>query len=109
MRGGGLGCSFESRIRSRSPISARIAALMSELRLRAFRMKSTSQVVAPPRRKYAGAGNSFLPKCELKRARSRLIAGQNPLLSVVVASRQTRGPEQTGDHEYCNCCPLPPI
>jgi hypothetical protein len=26
-------------------------------------MKPTSQVVAPPRRKYAGAGNSFLPKC----------------------------------------------
>jgi len=37
---------FESRTRSRSPISARIAALMSELRLRAFRMKYTPQVVA---------------------------------------------------------------
>src|SRR6266404_289484 len=56
MRGDGPGCSFESRTRSRSPISARMAALWSELRLRAFRMKSTSQVVAPPRRKYAGAG-----------------------------------------------------
>src|SRR5258705_659041 len=99
MRGDGPGCSFESRTRSRSPISARIVALMSELRLRAFRMKSTSQVVAPPRRKYAGAGNSFLPKCTKVNlsARSRLIAGQNPLLSVVVESGQTRGPGQTGD------------
>jgi hypothetical protein len=38
--------------------------LMSELRLRAFRMKSTSQVVAPPRRKYAGAGDSFRAKVQ---------------------------------------------
>src|SRR5258708_31869917 len=41
-----MGCSFESRTRSRSPISARIAVLWSELRLAAFRMKSTPQVGA---------------------------------------------------------------
>src|SRR5258705_13908850 len=38
MRGDGPGCSFESRTRSRSPISARMAALSAELRLGAFRM-----------------------------------------------------------------------
>jgi hypothetical protein len=37
-RGGSPGCSFESRTRSQSPISARIALLWSELRLMAFRM-----------------------------------------------------------------------
>ena len=64
MRGDGAGCSFESIARSRSPISARIAALISELRLRAFCMKSTPQVVAPPQRKYAGAGDSFRAKVQ---------------------------------------------
>ena len=37
-RGEGTGCSLESRTRSRSPTSARIAVLSAELRLGAFRM-----------------------------------------------------------------------
>jgi len=36
MRGDGLGCSFVSKTRSRSPISSRIAVLSLEARLRAF-------------------------------------------------------------------------
>jgi hypothetical protein len=73
MRGDGPGCSFESRTRSRSPISARMAALWSELRLRAFCMKSTSRVAVRPdaNTREPGIRSGRKYKSELKKGEAR--------------------------------------
>jgi len=88
MRGDGAGCSFESIARSRSPISARIAALMSELRLRAFCMKSTPQVVALPQRKYAGAGDSFRAKAQSELRMGRPSVGGEGRKRTIILRRE---------------------
>ncbi len=107
MRGDGPGCSFESRTRSRSPISARIAALWSALRFRAFRMKSTSQVVAA-QRKYAGAGESFRPESTKVNLRGPYFGGCSSPFNQPVALPDFSGSGRSHSKHWNVRCPLPP-